>query len=110
VIDTPGMRSFGLLDAEAGLGAAFSDIERFAEGCRFRDCRHQGEPGCNVMAAVEAGDLEIDRLASAHKLERELEAVERRRDPALLREHKARWKAIHMAQRARKKTDPKLRR
>jgi ribosome biogenesis GTPase / thiamine phosphate phosphatase len=109
-IDTPGMRSFGLLEAESGLEEAFSDIERFAESCRFRDCKHQGEPGCSVIAAIETGDLELDRLASAQKLERELEAIERRRDPAALREHKARWRSVHMAQRARKKVDPKLQR
>lgn len=109
-IDTPGMRSFGLVDAEAGLERAFADIQRYATTCRFRDCRHQGEPGCAVVAAIESGDLEFDRLANAHKLERELEAVDRRRDPALLREHKARWRTVHMAQRARKKADPKLQR
>lgn len=109
-IDTPGMRSFGLLDAEAGLEEVFADVEALAATCRFRDCGHQGEPGCAVLAAIDSGDLEADRLASAQKLERELLAIERRRDPALLREHKARWKAVHMGQRARKKVDPKLQR
>lgn len=109
-IDTPGMRSFGLLDAEAGLEEVFADVEGHAATCRFRDCGHHGEPGCAVIAAIDAGELEPERLASAHKLERELLAIERRRDPALLREHKSRWKAVHMGQRARKKVDPKLQR
>ncbi|NUP05957.1 MAG: ribosome small subunit-dependent GTPase A [Polyangiaceae bacterium] len=107
-IDTPGMRSFGLLDADEGLDRTFSDIAALADGCRFRDCRHEDEPGCAVFAAIEAGELSLDRLESAQKLERELAAIDRRRDPALMRAHKERWRAVHMAQRARKKVDPKL--
>lgn len=107
-IDTPGMRSFGLLDSDSGLEQTFSDISAFADRCRFRDCKHHDEPGCAVLAAIETGELSGERLESAHKLERELAAIERRRDPALLRADKARWKAIHMGQRARKKVDPKL--
>ncbi len=107
-IDTPGMRSFGLLDSEGGLEQTFADVAAFAAQCRFRDCKHDDEPGCAVLAAVEAGELAGERLASAQKLERELAAIERRQDPALMRAHKARWKTIHMGQRARKKVDPKL--
>jgi ribosome biogenesis GTPase / thiamine phosphate phosphatase len=107
-IDTPGMRSFGLLDSDGGLEQTFSDISAFAEQCRFRDCKHEDEPGCAVLAALETGELSSERIESAQKLERELAAIERRRDPVQMRAHKARWKAVHMAQRARKKVDPKL--
>lgn len=109
-VDTPGMRSFGLLDSEEGLDVTFADVSELAEGCRFRDCRHEGEPGCAVASAIDAGELDPSRLTGLQKLERELQAVERRRDPAALREHKAHWKAIHMSQRARAKVDPKLKR
>lgn len=110
VIDTPGMRSFGLLDAELGLDEAFADIAVLAADCRFRDCRHRGEPGCAVGAAIDAGDLAPDRRDGLHKLERELAAAERRRDPAVAREDRARWKAMNKALRARTRADPKLRR
>ncbi|AKT40469.1 ribosome small subunit-dependent GTPase A [Chondromyces crocatus] len=64
VIDTPGMRELGLWDAEAGVSSAFPDIEAIAEDCRFSDCRHEGEPGCAVVAAVAVGTLERGRLDS----------------------------------------------
>jgi ribosome biogenesis GTPase / thiamine phosphate phosphatase len=74
LIDTPGMRELALwADDETELtGGAFDEIERLAQACRFRDCRHQGEPGCAVQAALEAGELSSERLEHAHKLEREL--------------------------------------
>lgn len=61
VIDTPGMREVGLWGAEEGLDAAFADIDALAQGCRFRDCAHEREPGCAVRAAVEAGELDEGR-------------------------------------------------
>lgn len=73
LIDTPGLRSVGLTGAEGGVALAFPDIEEIAEGCKFRDCRHSGEPGCAVTAAVDDGRLDPDRLASYVKLQGELE-------------------------------------
>jgi ribosome biogenesis GTPase / thiamine phosphate phosphatase len=107
LIDTPGMRSFGLTDDEGGLAAGFTDVHDAAARCRFRDCRHAGEPGCAVEAAIDDGDLDPARVDAFHKLEREVEAAERRRDPALAARTKQRWKAVNMAQRARYKHDPK---
>ena len=57
IVDMPGVRGLGLWDAEAGIEAAFPDVESLAEECRFRDCTHQGEPGCAVCAAVAAGEV-----------------------------------------------------
>ena len=68
LIDTPGMRELQLWETGEALGGAFKDIEDLVGGCRFRDCRHETEPGCAVRAAVEAGDLAPERLASYHKL------------------------------------------
>ena len=68
LIDTPGLRAFGLTGSEEGIASAFPDIEEAAEGCRFRDCAHLDEPGCAVRAAVESGSLSPERLASYHKL------------------------------------------
>ena len=65
LIDTPGIRAIGLVDPDAA-APDFDDIEALAEGCRFRDCAHAGEPGCAVAAAVAAGALAPGRLAAWH--------------------------------------------
>lgn len=82
IVDMPGVRGLGLWDAEAGIGAAFPDIEDAATRCRFRDCRHGDEPGCAVRAAVEAGDIAPERFASYQDLRREAREVEARREEA----------------------------
>jgi len=110
VVDTPGMRLFGLLDTDTGLDDAFADIAALAARCRFRDCRHRGEPGCAVDAAIDTGALDAGRRDGLHKITRELDAAERRRDPTLARADRTRTKAINKALRARSKVDPKLRR
>jgi ribosome biogenesis GTPase len=79
LIDTPGMRELELLDAE-GLDAVFGDIAALAAHCRYRDCRHEAEPGCAVTRAVEAGELDAARLEHHQKLEREGRAYELRHD------------------------------
>ncbi|MEN6595958.1 MAG: ribosome small subunit-dependent GTPase A [Clostridiaceae bacterium] len=71
VIDTPGMRELGMVDADAGLTEAFADVERFFGQCRFTDCRHESEPGCAVKAAIARGDLPRQRWESYQKLQRE---------------------------------------
>jgi ribosome biogenesis GTPase / thiamine phosphate phosphatase len=79
LIDTPGMRELQLWDA-GSLEETFTDIAALAEGCRFRDCRHRGEPGCAVSASVDAGALPSDRLESFRKLAAEQEFTERQQD------------------------------
>ncbi|MDY0340473.1 MAG: ribosome small subunit-dependent GTPase A [Coriobacteriia bacterium] len=75
IIDTPGLRGVGMWDSSEGLAQAFSDIEALAAGCRFRDCRHEGEPGCAVAAAVACGELPERRLASFRELQAEIAQV-----------------------------------
>ena len=58
LIDTPGIRSLGVAGASDGLETAFADIADLAAGCKFRDCRHDGEPGCAVRAALDDGSLD----------------------------------------------------
>lgn len=82
VVDMPGVRGLGLWDADAGLSAAFSDIEELAASCRFRDCSHVDEPGCAVLAAVAAGELAEARLRSYRTLSSEIADVRARRDEA----------------------------
>ncbi len=73
LIDTPGMRELGLLGASDGLDDSFAEVQDLARGCRFGDCTHTQEPGCAVLAALEAGELDEDRYRSYHKLKRETE-------------------------------------
>jgi ribosome biogenesis GTPase len=79
LIDTPGLRAFGLTGSEEGIASVFPEIEGASLSCRFRDCTHNDEPGCAVRAAVESGTLPPDRLASYHKLMREAQSVAARK-------------------------------
>jgi ribosome biogenesis GTPase len=83
VIDTPGLRGVGLIDADHGLALTFADVEGFAARCRFRDCAHLGEPGCAVAQAIEDGDLPVRRFESWVHLQRELRWVASRTDARL---------------------------
>jgi ribosome biogenesis GTPase len=80
LIDTPGMRELQLWSDEEDLERTFEDIDRLAARCRFPDCRHEREPGCAVQAAVQDGSLDRRRLDSYHKLRRELEFMELKKD------------------------------
>ncbi|WP_102375894.1 ribosome small subunit-dependent GTPase A [Raoultibacter massiliensis] len=82
VVDMPGVRGLGLWDAESGIEAAFSDIEELAASCKFRDCRHEAEPGCAVHRAVEKGELSQSRLDSYHALRSETNEIRERREEA----------------------------
>jgi ribosome biogenesis GTPase / thiamine phosphate phosphatase len=83
LIDTPGMRELQLWDAADGIGRTFGDIQELAARCKFRDCKHQSEPGCAVRAAVEAEALDAERVESFHKLEREEQFLEAKQDAAI---------------------------
>lgn len=79
VVDTPGMREIQLWNADAGIEAAFPDLEELTARCRFNDCRHRGEPGCALRQAVDDGEIPEDRLESYLKLQRELARLERKK-------------------------------
>src|SRR5262249_57588940 len=103
VIDTPGMRELQLLDAAAGLERAFADVETLAGECRFRDCSHDGEPGCAVAAALERGDLPPERLDSYRRLLREEAFLRARHDAGARAERTKRWKQASKALRLQDK-------
>lgn len=71
VIDNPGMREFGVLDADGGIGSSFSLISALSLRCRYRDCTHAREPGCAVLAAIRAGELPQESLENFHRLREE---------------------------------------
>lgn len=77
IIDTPGIRSVGLVGSDESLEAVFADVVALADRCRFSDCRHDREPDCAVQDAIDRGELDPDRLASWDELSTELEETER---------------------------------
>jgi len=82
IVDTPGMREFGIW-ATAGVSAVFGDVEGLLGRCRFRDCRHETEPGCALLDAIDAGELTASRLKAWRKLQRELHHLESRTHEAV---------------------------
>ena len=85
IIDTPGIRELQLWDSD-GLDDAFADITELAEACRFRDCRHDREPGCAVKAAVDGGLLAEARYHNFLKLQQEEDAMNKKKDERLQKE------------------------
>lgn len=71
VIDNPGMREFGILGAESGIAGSYADITALADQCRYPDCSHTSEPGCAVLAALQAGEVSQEALDSYRKLKEE---------------------------------------
>lgn len=71
VIDTPGMRELGMWDVSEGLDQAFPDVEQYLGMCKFRDCRHESEPGCALRGAIAAGALSEERFQSYLRLKKE---------------------------------------
>jgi ribosome biogenesis GTPase len=76
VADTPGVRAIGLYNIEPSeIDGYFPDILSYLHQCRFKDCRHENEPGCAVLKAVEDGDVYYERYESYLKLRAEAEEV-----------------------------------
>jgi ribosome biogenesis GTPase len=103
LIDTPGLRAFGLTGSEEGIAAAFPEMERLGRACRFRDCSHHDEPGCAVRDAVDSGELAAERLASYRKLMGEAQSVAAQVDARLRAEKGRKSRADLTAARERSK-------
>lgn len=83
LLDTPGMRELQLWAGEEVLDTTFGEISALAAKCRFSDCAHEQEPGCAVREALSNGTLAEERFSSYRKLQRELRALEIRKDNRL---------------------------
>ena len=101
VLDTPGIRELQLWDAD--LEQAFGDVDEIARRCRFSDCNHDQEPGCAIREALADGTLSNDRWQSYVKLQRELDAIELRRNHLLRQERVREYKIRARANRNKKK-------
>ena len=96
-MDLPGLREVQLWTDPEQATSSFRDIAELAQYCRFRDCAHDGEPGC----AVYAGNIDQGRLLSYHKLQHEAAHLARQRDMYAALKEKKRIKAIERSMRAR---------
>jgi ribosome biogenesis GTPase len=103
LIDTPGMRALSVATAAEGVAQVFDDIEELAAACEYPDCSHTTDHGCAIMAAVAAGKLSAERVASWRQLRSEtpaetpqagrLRIVERNRNKASAKASRAQARA-----------------
>jgi ribosome biogenesis GTPase len=106
VIDTPGMRELGMWEVSEGLGEVFADVEKYIGDCKFSDCRHETEPGCAVKAAIESGELSLERWKSYFKIKHEAKFTADR--SVFLRDKDARNKEHVIKNRQKKHKERKL--
>ncbi len=104
LIDTPGLRELGMWIDEEGIDAVFTEITELAAECRFGDCAHDSEPDCAVRAAIAAGTLDPERLASYRKLLGEADFAAQQNDQRLTRENQK--MSRKRANEGRRKTRP----
>ena len=109
LIDTPGVREFGLWEADEAVADVFADIDALALECRFTDCAHVRETGCAVLAAIASGALPAGRLESYNKLRKELAFRESKLKEKPGSDKKEWTKAIHKSMKTFRKLDPKTR-
>lgn len=89
LLDTPGMRELQMTDAADGIADVFADLQSLSQGCKFKDCQHDTEPGCAVLVAVEEGAVAPERLKRWRKL-----VLEERHNSSTLAERRSRDKAF----------------
>lgn len=102
VMDTPGMRELQMAEAESGIADLFDDLTELASLCKFRNCKHENEPGCALNAALARGEVQQARLDRWKKL-----ATEERFNTATLADRKGSGKALHKAIRSTQKRNKK---
>jgi ribosome biogenesis GTPase / thiamine phosphate phosphatase len=75
LIDTPGLREAALWTVDTALKESFADIDELSESCRFTNCEHRTEPGCELLSAIKKGKLTRERVESWRKLYDEIDAL-----------------------------------
>jgi ribosome biogenesis GTPase len=107
VIDSPGLREVQLWAERESVDTTFSEIAELATQCRFSDCTHGPEPGCAINAAIEAGEIDADRLASYLQIRDEAHHLKRQNDPAEAQSYKSKMKTLMKSQKQHYKISPK---
>jgi len=93
LVDNPGIREVQMWTDEGTLRDSFSDLTALAAQCQFHDCKHQGDRGCAIEAAVKSGELAVERYESFLKLEEEIATLlERRKKRQMTVERRAKRK------------------
>lgn len=92
MLDVPGIRSLTVDVSNSAVEETFADISALANHCRFSDCQHDGDFGCAVEAAIDAGELPARRLESWQGVQRELAYQRRRNNPREMAEQRKQWK------------------
>ena len=92
LIDTPGLREIQLWAAEETVEETFADVSSVAAQCRYSDCRHTGEPGCAVAAALESGSMDRMRWASYQKLTMEVRRLDKKTLKQIHKDQRERYK------------------
>jgi ribosome biogenesis GTPase len=108
IIDTAGLREIKVLASEKSIEDTFDKISRLAEHCKFSDCRHNGEPGCQIAYALEKGEIDLNEFQNYLKLEKEASFNERKINKSIASKEKKRWKKVSQDIKAMKKLDKKL--
>jgi ribosome biogenesis GTPase len=103
ILDTPGFREVGLVDADEGVSVVFDDIEQLVQACRFSDCGHDHEPGCAIAAALDSGALDIGRWDNFQKLAMELAVTEAKAQQVAKNDDRRRLLALQKGYRAAKR-------
>jgi ribosome biogenesis GTPase len=94
VIDNPGIREIQLWGDIDSLDDAFRDIKKLAARCKFKNCQHRTEPGCQVIKALEAEELPKERYDNYLKMQKELAYLDMKRDLGSEAAEKKKWKGI----------------
>jgi ribosome biogenesis GTPase / thiamine phosphate phosphatase len=97
IMDTPGMRELQAWSVDSGIDTVFEDINSLAEGCRYRNCTHQSEPGCQVCAAIDRGELDAGRVSNYFKLSKEARYIELKNGHSSSWVERERWKKVAKA-------------
>ena len=92
ILDTPGMRTLSLWEAEEGMEKLYGDIESLIKSCRFTDCKHQKEPGCAVRLALKSGKLDEHKWLSWNKLQKEMRFLNAKKNSKLKASEKPSYK------------------
>ena len=102
LMDLPGIREVQP-SGEGGVEQTFPDVEALIAQCRFTDCSHQNEPGCEIRAALDSGELERSRFENYLKVQRDLDVLEQKKDARSAGEAKRKMRKIHHSSRQRPK-------
>lgn len=94
IIDTPGMREIQVWEGSDGMSETFTDVEQYFSECKFTDCKHETEPGCAIIKAIENGELDEKRYKNYVKMQKEVKHFENMNNQKAKLAEKRKWKKV----------------